>query len=801
MIWYDLRFAVRRLLREPGFTLAAILTLALGVGANVAVFTVVEAVLLRPLPYPDGDRLVTINHRDVRTGLSKEYLGLGDYIDMVEQQKSFSVMGAYGTAEATVYEANEPYRVSAMLATSAALQALQLQPILGRSIQPEDNLPQAKPVVLLGYDLWKTRYNGDSSVVGRSLRINQQDNLVVGVAPQGFRFPPNYATDVLVSMQIPINTADKRANGWIPAIGRLAPGRDVASATADLLALSNRWRQEYPATNQAASYFALSLHDSLVGSTKTALLLLLAAVSAVLLIACVNVANLLVARSLARKREMAVRIALGAGRRQLVVQLLTESLVLALAAGAAGLAIARFGAPALVAMVPRSVDVPGLQQAGLNGPVLAFGFGVALLTALAFGGLSAATVKFETAAADLVGAGRTSMSRLARRAMSGLVVAEIAFAVMLLIGAGLILRSFASLLAVDPGFRTEGVATISMSLPGDRYATPESREIFYRNAFAAIAARPEVKDVGSAMVMPLTGNNWTAPLNRVEAPTPPGEQAPDIGWQMASAGYFKALQIPLRSGRLFNETDGLSGRAVAIVSDEVEKKYYGKDGAVGHQITLGGDPIEIVGVVGSIRRASLSDSPRADLYISLEHNPIMSTTLFVRTTGDPAAMTPTLQKVLKELEPNLSFGDTQTLAQVAAESVRVTRLLLWLLGVFAVTALLLAAVGIYAVMAYVVRQQTREIGTRIALGALRSDILRLVLGQGIRIAAIGTGLGVGIGLAAARTLKSALYGVSSGDPLILTIAAAILVGTTMLACYLPARRAASVDPARSLGDG
>jgi predicted permease len=409
-------------------------------------------------------------------------------------------------------------------------------------------------------------------------------------------------------------------------------------------------------------------------------------------------------------------------------------------------------------------------------------------------------VKFETAAADLVGAGRTSMSRLARRAMSGLVVAEIAFAVMLLIGAGLVLRSFATLLAVDPGFRTDGVATIGLSLPSDRYSTPESRELFYRNAFAALAARPEVKGVGSAMVMPLTGNNWTAPLNRVEAPPGPGEQAPDVGWQMASGGYFKALQIPLKSGRLFNETDGLTGKAVAIVSDELEKKYYGQGGAVGHQITLGDGTLEIVGVVGSIRRAALSDAPRADLYISLEHNPTMGITLFVRTTGDAEAMIPTLQKILKEQEPNLTFGSSQTLGQVAAESVRVTQLLLWLLGVFAVTALLLAAVGIYAVMAYVVRQQTREIGTRIALGALRTDILKLVLGHGARIAAIGTAIGLAVGLAAARTLKSVLYGVSSGDPLILGVAGAILIGTTMLACYLPARRAASVDPARSLGD-
>jgi putative ABC transport system permease protein len=518
----------------------------------------------------------------------------------------------------------------------------------------------------------------------------------------------------------------------------------------------------------------------------------------VLLIACVNVANLLLARALARKREMAVRIALGAGRRRLAAQLLTESLVLALVAGVVGLLIARFGAPALVALVPRSVDVPGLSDAGLNGPVLGFGFAVTVLTALAFSGLSALTVRFETAAADLVGAGRTSMSRHARRAMAGLVVAEIAFAVMLLIGAGLILRTFAGLLAVDPGFRSDNVMTINVSLPSDRYAEPPAREAFFRGAFAALTARADVQEVGAAAVMPLTGNNWTAPFQRADQPLPPGQQPPDVGWQVASGGFFTALQIPLKSGRLFDERDTPASPPVVIVSDVLERRFFGAESAVGRQIRLGQQTLEIVGVVGSIRRAALSDEPRADMYFPFERNPGLGITLFVRTTGDAEQSQATLQRVLREQEPNLAFGDTRTLAQVAEESVRVTRLLLWLLGAFAVTALLLAAVGIYAVMAYVVRQQTREIGTRIALGALREDILRLVLGQGARIAALGTGLGLFIGLLAARTLRSVLYRVSAADPFILTFAALVLVATTMVACYLPARRAASVDPARML---
>ncbi|HWA55873.1 MAG TPA: ABC transporter permease, partial [Gemmatimonadales bacterium] len=786
MLLHDLRLSLRRLLREPGFTLAAILTLALGVGANIAVFSLVEAVLLRPLPYPEADRLAVVHHRDIRTGLTKDYIGLGDYIDLTTQAHSFTVLGAYGTGQGTVYEANDPFRVSALLATSGALEALRVQPFLGRSIEADDSRPGAAPVMLLGYDLWTTRYAADSSIVGRSIKVDDELRTVIGVAPPGFRFPPNYRTDIVASLTIPVQTPAQRQNGWIRAVGRLAPGVDAGSATRELTQLSDQFRQAYPATNQAASYYAMSLRDALVGNTKPALVLLLAAVTVVLLIAAVNVANLLVARSLARKREMAVRIALGAGRGTLIRQLLTESLVLAAVAGVAGLIIARLGMRGLVSLVPASVAVPGLREVGLNLPVLGFAFGLIVVTAAAFSLLSAATVRFETAAADLVGAGRTTMSRLARRAMSGLVGAEIAFAVMLLVGAGLVLRTFATLLSVDPGFTVDRVMTLEVALPSDRYATPPAREGFYRNAFAALRARPEVTEVGAAAVVPLTGNNWTVPFERTDQPTPPGQQAPDVGWQMASGGYFRALQIPLREGRLFDERDGPAGPPAVIISEALAQRFFGQESAVGRQVKLGPQAAEIIGVVGSIRRASLTDTPRADMYMSFEHSPQMGTTLFIRTTGDPAQLLPTLQRVLREQEPAIVFGDAETMTQVAAESLRTTRLLLWLLGGFAATALLLAAVGIYAVMAYVVRQQTREIGTRMALGALEADILRMVLRQGAVLALGGILVGLGVGLAAAQALRSTLYGVSAADPVTLVFAALLLGGTTLAACYLPA---------------
>jgi putative ABC transport system permease protein len=384
--------------------------------------------------------------------------------------------------------------------------------------------------------------------------------------------------------------------------------------------------------------------------------------------------------------------------------------------------------------------------------------------------------------------------------MSGLVIGEIAFAVVLLIGAGLILRTFAGLLAVDPGFSTERVAMLDLALPADRYAAVEARQGFYDRAFAALRAVPGVREVGTGVVVPLTGNNWTVPLDRTDRPLPPGERPPDVGWQLASAGFFRALEIPLKSGRLFERSDGPGAPPVVVVSESVERRYFEGAPAVGRTLKLGDQTMEIVGVVGDIRRAGLSDDLRADLYFPFEQSLNAGITLFVRTEGDPAAAQGAIQSAIRGVEPSAAMAETRTLAEVAHDSMGLTRLVLWLLGAFAVTALALAAVGIYGVMSYVVGQRTREIGTRMALGAVSADILWLVMRQGAVIAAAGTGIGLAIGLVAARALRSILFGVSSADPMILAGAAAVLVATTLAACYLPARRAVAVDPARTLAD-
>ena len=797
---YHLRHAFRRLMREPAFTIAAVLTLALGVGGNVAVFAVVEAVLLRPLPYTAADRLVVVNHRDSRTGITKEFVPTPDYDEIVQRQSTFDAIGAYGLGgAATIYGDGEPYRARVFGATEGAIRALGIQPTLGRLIEAGDTKRGAAPVVVLGYEYWRDKMGSDPKAIGRSVRINQTARTIVGIGPKDFRLRTTQPSEVFLPMILPEPTPGRRG-GFTYVIGRLKVGRTLRDAQTDLTRISRQLEQEFPQTNLAASYFGLSLRDVLVGSAKPALILLLAAVGVVLLIACANVANLLLARSISRRREMAVRMALGAGRRRLAAQLLSESLALAVVAGVAGVLFAYWGSRALVALVPRSVEAPGLNDVHINGLVLLFALALTVLTTLTFGLMAMLTVRLDSAASVLVGSGRTSSSVGVRRGAAGLVVAEVALAIVLLIGAGLIIRTFSGLLSVDPGFRYDRVMTVGIGIPADRYRDTLAREGFYRAAGQALRAVPGVEEIGNAAVTPLTGNNWTVPFERPEQPVPTGERAPEVGWQVASGGFFKALSIPLIAGRVFDERDRPGGHPVVIVSQAIQKRFFPNENPVGKLLKQQGGPAEIIGVVGDIRRAGLRDDPRADLYFPFEQNPTLSTTLFIRTAADPAKSLTAMQAALRSVEPKAVFLESISLADVAAESVRTTKLVLWLLSVFAATALTLAAIGIYGVMSYVVRQRTREIGTRIALGATQGSIVWLIMRQGAIIAGAGAGAGLLAGFLAARSLSSILYGVRPSDPATMAIATAVLVGAILAACYIPARRAAAVDPARTLAE-
>ncbi len=796
----DLRYAFRSWLRAPGFALAAILTLVLGVGASVAVFSLVEAVLIRPLPYPGADQLAILRHRDQRTGITKEFIAIGDYVDLAQRENSLEAIAGYGGTFRSIVDQGETVRVQALMATPGLLELLRIAPAMGRTIQPDDARPKSAPVVLVSDNFWRTRLGADEKVIGRSIRIEQGEAQIVGVLPPGFAFPPDRRPDLLLPMGVPAQAPSDRKSNWVFAIGRLKPGIEIEQAGASLARLSGRLEQEFPTSNRGSEYYLVSLRDQLAGGAKTALLIGLAAVGLVLLIACANVANLLLARSLARRREMAVRLALGAGHGRLTAQLLTESLALAMVAGVLGTLLAHWAVRASTSVLPPSLRVVGLEGAQINGAVLSFAVVVSAVTSLLCGWLSALSARSASASGALVAATRVTASQSMRRSLSVLVVAEVVVTTILLIGAGLLVRTFQSLANVDPGFRGDHVLTLSVQFPASRYASLSARQALFPRVMAEALGVPGITEIGAGVVVPLTGNNWTVGFERIEKPVAERERPPEVGWQTASGGYFRALGIPLRSGRLFDERD-LTGPPVVIVSEAIERQFYPNERAVGHVLKMGDRKAEIVGVVGDIRRADLRDQPRPDMYFPLEGNPSTQLTLFVKTQSEPLAITNSLVARLRTFEPATVITGRRSMDEIASDSIRTTRLSLWLLGVFALIALTLSCVGIYGVMSYLVGQRTKEIGTRVAMGASTGDIVWLVMRHGTLIAGLGVIIGAVAGLAASRALGSILYGVSPTDPLTVAGSALVLLATATLACYLPARRAAGLDPVRSLSEG
>jgi putative ABC transport system permease protein len=793
---HGLRQSLRMFRREPAFAAAAVLTLALGIGANTALFAVVEAVLLRPLPFDRADQLIVLRHRDVQTGLTKPDIAIGDFIDLRARQRSLESLAGFGGFQSTIFGEGEPLHIEGATATPDALRTLRAQPALGRVLENDDAREGAAPVVVVSDELWRTVLGSDPQVLSRSIQLGATRCLVVGILPPGFRFPGMSRTDVIVTRPLPTAAPAQRKSGWIYGIGRLRAGVTLRQMEEELTAISRQFEVEFAEQNRGSRYEALMLRDALVGDTRRPLMLLLAAVGLVLLIACANVGNLLLARARGRQQELAIRRALGASRARLVFQVLVEGVALAVAGGLVGAAIAWRSVPALVALIPNASSLPGLDRVGINLGVLVFAFGAALVSAAIFSAIACVS-PFREDRSALSGQRQETMAPGARIAASGLVAAEIALAAVLLAGAGLTLRSFTNLLAVDPGFTPEGVLTVQFALPAGRYTEERARREFYSRAFADIATLPDVQSVGAAMVTPLTGNNWTVPLQRMDRPLAAGLRPPEVGWQLASEGYFRALRIPLRSGRLFEPGDA-TGPPVVIISEAVATRFFAGENPIGQRISLGDFKPEIVGVVGNIRRASLVDDPRADLYFPFERSTNPSITLFIRAAADPVAALPAVRAVIRRLEPHAVLYEITTLSAIAEESAAVTRLATRLLAGFATIALVLAAVGVYGVMSYRVRLRTRELGTRLALGASPRDITRMVLLQGVAIASIGLAVGTAGALVFGQMLSSVLFGIQPWDPATLTSAAALLAVATLTASYLPARRASRVDPVVAL---
>jgi putative ABC transport system permease protein len=804
-LWQDIRYAARTLRKNAGFTLVAVAALALGIGANTAIFSVVNAVLLRPLPFEEPGRIVYLTGRAGADGAPTRVFSYPNFLDVKSQARVFEHAAAYGRAQQFLTEGDEPERVQGAYVSAEMFPLLGVGPALGRAFTADEDQPGAPRVVVLGHGLWERRFGSDPSVVGREVQFASGPATVVGVMPRGFKFPVEERQTefwMAFARNVPAGQLSNRGAVFLEVVARLAPGVTHEQARAEADVLARRLAEQHPADNTGLGIVVTPLHESLVGETRTALLILLGAVGLVLLIACANVANLLLARAASRQKEIAVRTALGASRLRIVRQLLTESLLLALAGGALGLLLALWGVDLLAAASP--ADIPRVGEIGLDPWVLLFTLGTSLVTGVVFGLVPAWQASKAEVHDALKEGGRGSTEGGRGRVRAVLVVSEVALSLVLLVGAGLLLRSFAQLLDVSPGFESRNLLAADVAF-GTTYKEDAQRVAFVREALARASAAPGVRAVGAVDPLPL-GGNFTAYSFEVEGRTParPGEE-PDAQHRVVTPDYFRAMAIPVRRGRVFAERDDARAPFVVVVNETFVRRYFGGEEPLGRRLrfdTGGGatdNPlVEIVGVVGDVRHAGLEAPPDPEMYVPFAQSPRARMSFVARTEADPLAAAPALRAALRQLDARQPVYNVRPMEQLLSQSVARRRFNLALLALFASVALALAAVGIYGVMAYTVEQRRHEIGIRLALGAQARDVFRLVVGQGMGLALAGIGLGLVAALAATRLMSSLLYGVSAADPLTYAGIALLLAGVAFAACYLPARRASRVDPMDAL---
>jgi putative ABC transport system permease protein len=804
----DFGRALKSLRHAPTFVLLAVVTLGLGVGATSTIFSVVNGVLLRPLPYPEADRLVVFSL--ARDGQPGSNFSDPEIIDIRGETAAFQSVAAFRQSNPLLGSVDQPERVECTLASSDLLPLLGVQPLLGRFFTAEEDVPGGPPVAVLSYALWERAFGGDPSIVGQTVLFENIPHTVVGVMPRGFAFP---VPEIVVYRPLRMNLQEPiaRNNHYLGVVARLADGVSFEAASARLADLAARDTRAYPEFYPTpVSFLATRLHESLVGDVRTPLLLLMGAVVAVLLIAAVNAASLFLARGEARRSELALRQALGAGRRNVGAQLLWESLVVALLAGAAGSALAWGGVRALRSLAPPSL--PRLDQVGVDGGVLLFGLAVATLTGLAFG-LAPAAQAWRSDIRPLLasgGAHGATRGRRAARVRRTLVVLQLALATVLGVGAGLLLRTFTELRRVDLGFDPRGVLVVPLAPHASMVAQDTAAAAFYPALEERVAALPGVEVVGSALETPLAGGHSNFSIQVEGRPLATIGEAPAPGMEWATPDYFAALGIPLRRGRLFTAADHIDAPPVAVIGERLALELWPGEDPIGKRLRMfreGSPWMEVVGVVADVKHYGVRAEPSAKLYIphlqgyrSGYYSP-PSMTLFVRTSGDPAGLAPAIRAVVREVQPGMPIGQVRTMDEIVADALGGDRFVLLLLSAFAAGSLLLAAVGVYGMAAEAVAARTREIGVRMAVGAGRARILRQVLGEGIALASLGAALGLGGGLLLSRFLAQLLYQVSPADPLTYVLVAPILVGVVTLATLVPALRAARLDPVPALREG
>jgi putative ABC transport system permease protein len=799
-LWHDIRYGLRALKKNPGFAAIAVLTLALGIGANTAIFSVVNAILLRPLPFKDPDRLVILGHAYPKLDLIAPVSPPG-FVNYRDRGNVFESAAVSTGGSVNMTGQGEPERIQGRQVSAAFFSTLGVAPIIGRDFTPEEDQPGKEFVAILSYGLWQRSFGGDQNVLGRTITLDGRAYSIVGVMPASFNL---YEGDELwtpLGMPAEYYGPSRLQSEFLVMIARLKPGVNLQQAQVAMNTVATQLIKDNPGTFAIDGSWGVSvklLYEDYVADIRPALLVLLGAVGFVLLIACANVANLLLARSNARRKEIAIRTALGAGRWRLVRQLLTESVLLSLMGGGLGLLIAIWGVDLLVKL--NQHNIPRAREVNVDARILIFTFGLSLLTGILFGLVPAIQASKTELTEVLKEGGRTSGGAHRARFRNALVVSEIALALVLLIGAGLMVKSFARLVQVDPGFQTKNIMTMQVSLPYVPNRKPQEITAFYKQVVERVRNLPGAESVGTVSILPLSGGVNSGFFAIEGRDVPEGEQQPHGDRRVVNTDYFQTIGIPLLKGRYFSEQDGPEAPNVVIIDDTLASKYWPGEEPVGKRITYNRDPKgeriwrEVVGVVGAIKHRALDADYKGTMYAP--HNQVSYSSMFlvVRSASDPAAMTSAVRGAVQSVDKDVPIYRINTMEKLISESVASKRFSMLLLGIFAAVALILAAIGLYGVMSYGVSQRTHEIGIRMALGAQARDVLRMVVRQGMLLAVIGMGAGLIGAFALTRVMQRLLFSVSATDPLTFIIVPLVLAAIAMLACYIPARRATRVDP-------
>jgi putative ABC transport system permease protein len=800
-VWKDIRFGLRTLVRNPATTFLAMLTLALGIGANSAIFSVVNRVLLDPLPYPQPDRLIMLVESAPKLGFPRFSVSPPNFDDFRRQNRSFEHLSAYGRERFNLTGREQPEVILGAQVSPDFFQMLKVDPSPGRGFRQEEGRPGQARVAVLSHGLWQRLFGADPKIVGRPITLNGESYTVVGVTPRGFELPRR--TEIWVPLALDLAN-ESRGGHYLGAIGRLKQGISLEKAETEMIGIAARLEKQYPDSNTAWTVDLIPLQEIAVEDIRPILMILLVAVAFVLLIACANVANLLLARVASRERELAVRAALGASRTRLVRQMLIETALLFVAGGALGLLLAHWGVKALIALDPEGI--PRAQEIGVDSRVLAFTFFVSLATGLLFGLVPALSATGRRLYEALKEGGRSMVGGAHGRLVRNLLVGfEVAVALVLLVCAGLLIQSFARLSGVNPGFEPEGVLTARISIPEFKYPDEERQTLFYDQLLERLGALPGVEAAASIYPLPLSGSNMILAFVVEGRPAPPPAETPSTNVRMISPNYFKVMGIPLVQGRAFEDRDRLGAEQVAVINQTMAAKIWPGESPIGKRFTFG-DPADaedpgwrtVVGVVADVRHDTLDEEKASEAYWPQAQGPSTDSVLVLRTSGDPVQLAGPLRETVRAIDRDLPLERIEPMEQVVSKALAQSRFKTLLLSLFAALALGLAAVGVYGVVSYSVAQRTHEMGIRMALGASPDQVRGMILMQGMRVVLISSAIGLGAAFFATRFLREQVYGVSATDPATFAVVPLVLLAVALVANLVPALRATRVDPLEAL---